>query len=167
MKNKKNLVVIIGILLLAIIVSVVSVGVIYALVPTQDMIRKNEKQQYEIVLENSDIVRINERYEKFIPYISDKAIKKAIKNIEKDSENYTEYKSYYLSTDAEGYLCLSAELIHKLTEEEWGTAGCYDHRHIFFSERISNKAFEEYREVNDYGTEEDENILVNFNVTYG
>ena len=48
---------------------------------------------------------------------------------------------FYLEVDSEGYLLLKKEVIKMLPEDQRNeNAGCGDHKHMFYSERISTQA---------------------------
>lgn len=74
-------------------------------------------------------------YAKYLPKASERKIKKAKKNIEKDIKEYGDNTPhYYFTIDNDGYLCLGAEIIIPIDPP--ADTGCMDHDHRMFSERI-------------------------------
>ncbi len=111
-----------------------------------EVVKQNEDGEYEIILPISgDTVRVYERYNDFMPYVTYELVKKAEEKVTEDISKYSGGSGFYLSTDVDGYLLLSVEIIKNLPEEEWSyDIGCYDHKHLFFSERISSKSLENH-----------------------
>ena len=77
-------------------------------------------------------------YEKYIGHVSDEAIRVAEEKLAEIDDG-----SPYITIDQEGYLCLAKEVIVPIdpTDENEEPAGCGDHRHVFYIERISDRAF--------------------------
>ncbi len=101
-----------------------------------------EDGRYSIYLSLSGkTVLIEQTYEAYIPYISDELIQKAEQNLTKAVAGEEDYSPIYLSKDREGYLCLTVEVIQKLTPPSGVEGGgCdVDHKHIFHNERISTQ----------------------------
>ena len=86
-------------------------------------------------------------YSRYLPYISEESIKEAEDKLKKSLEKHNRNSGFYISIDNEGYLCLSAEVIveYEVSDTDGDgfiEGGCgIDHEHIFYSERISSKAF--------------------------
>ena len=95
----------------------------------------------EIKLQNEQIL--------FVPYITDELVETAETKIKEAVSSYSNSSDFYLQIN-DGYLCLVAEVIKQLeppssqeTEGEFAVGGCgIDHKHLFFSERISTQALE-------------------------
>ena len=72
--------------------------------------------------------------------ISDELLKKAEESIRKQLDEANKHSDYFLSTDNEGYLCLTVEIIVEYTGYT-DPAGCgYDHDHTIIRERISSRS---------------------------
>lgn len=97
-----------------------------------------------------EIKSINEaEYSRYLPYVTEESVRDAEEALDKSLAEYDRSSGYYISFDSDGYLCLCAEVIVDIeppSSDEDGelVGGCgIDHEHIFFSERISSKAFAE------------------------
>lgn len=86
-------------------------------------------------------VEIDERYEKFLPYVTDELISAADLALSNTlAEHPDDHSGIYLGTDMDGYLCLCTEIIVDLEPAEEGKTGCgIDHDHVFYRERISTE----------------------------
>ncbi len=98
-----------------------------------------ESGEYTLTLPISQkTIKLNSSEDNFIPYISDALIEAAEKKITEDTAKYNDTPHFYLSVNDDGELYLAAEVIYYLDEPD-ENVGCYDHEHLFFSERISNR----------------------------
>lgn len=111
-------------------------------VTKQNSLAKNDDGEYEIRLPISgQTVRIRDEQLRFVPYIDDELVRTAEKTITEQISHYSDNSGLYLQV-TEDYLCLTAEVIHYLDEPD-ENVGCFDHEHLFFSERITHVAVRE------------------------
>ncbi len=90
------------------------------------------------------ILEVDEKYRKYIPYISDELLSAAETKISEATSKYDNNSGFYFSVDDEGYLCLNVEAIRDIPKEEQNEAvGCIDHEHLFFCERITSKGIDD------------------------
>ncbi len=116
-----------------------------ARVTKQNCLVKNDDGKYELILpESGQTLRFWDGRERFIPYIDDESVRAAEKKIAEQISQYSDSAGFYLQV-TEDYLCLTAEVIHYLDEPD-ENVGCFDHEHLFFSERISSVAIKEQPE---------------------
>ncbi len=114
-------------------------------VTKQNCLVKNDDGEYEIILpESGQTARVRDRQERFIPYIDDELVRQAEEKITEQISHYSDSSGFYLQI-TEGYLCLTAEVIRYLDEPD-ENVGCFDHEHLFFSERITHVAVREQPE---------------------
>ena len=86
-------------------------------------------------------VHIYEKYEKFMPYVTNELLAAAEKKISEDLGE-TASSGFILGLDSEGYLVLSKEVIVDLPLDQVDiNKACGDHEHRFYSARISTKTF--------------------------
>ncbi len=110
---------------------------------------KSQDDLYEISLPDCEKnVKLGRDYIKYVPYIYDDLIDKAVEKLSESVKQYDNNSGHYLSIDKDGYLCLSIEVIAPLSEGESG--GCSDHKHIFFSERISSVGLKDDGPISSY-----------------
>ena len=92
----------------------------------------------------------NERAD-FVPYITSDLVEAAERKITEDVSDYSRHSDFYLQI-TDGYLCLVSEVIKNIdppvTSDGYEIGGCgYDHEHLFFSERISDRALSYDKEL--------------------
>ncbi len=98
-----------------------------------------ENGKYTLALpESQATIKLRDNEDNFVDYISDALVEAAEKKILQDTEKYSDSPCFYLETGDDGELYLAAEVIYYLDEPD-ENEGCYDHRHLFFRERISNR----------------------------
>ena len=98
-----------------------------------------ENGEYTLTLpESKKTLKLSDTEDNFVNYISDSLVEAAEKKITEDTAKYSDFPHFYLETREDGELYLAAEIIHYLDEPD-ENVGCYDHEHLFFSERISNR----------------------------
>lgn len=109
----------------------------------------NERGKNSFVLPISkEYVELDEEYEKYLPYVTVELLRDAEEKIN-ESAGDNEGSGFYIGIDKEGYLILQKEVIEMLPPEERNeNVGCGDHKHRFYSERISTQALE-YVDPND------------------
>ena len=90
---------------------------------------------------SNNTLMIDERYEAYIPYISEDLIRKAELILTEAVIGQERHSGIYLSKDREGCLCLAVEIIVSLTPPpDINYPGCgIDHDHVFHRERISTQ----------------------------
>ena len=88
-------------------------------------------------------LRLGEQYKAYFPYISNELLEEAEKKIN-DECGDNQNSGFYFGIDHEGYLILQKEVIKMLPSDQVDPlAGCGDHKHLFYQERISTQAIEE------------------------
>lgn len=98
-----------------------------------------ENGKYILTLpESKKTLKLSDTEDNFVNYICDSLVEEAEKKIIEDTAKYSDFPHFYLETREDGELYLAAEIIHYLDEHD-ENVGCYDHEHLFFSERISNR----------------------------
>lgn len=98
-----------------------------------------ENGEYTLTLpESQATIKLRDNEDNFVDYISDALVEAAEQKILQDTVKYSDSPCFYLKTGDDGELYLAAEIIYYLDEPD-ENAGCYDHEHLFFSERISNR----------------------------
>ena len=106
--------------------------------PVEICTDNNEKRHIVLPI-SKKTVRIRSEYEKFIPYVTNELLSDAEKTI-KENLGGVEGGCFYLEVDSEGYLCLGAEAIVYIPEDQVDMSkGCGNHVHRFASARISSK----------------------------
>lgn len=97
-----------------------------------------ENGDYKLTLPKSEeVIELSEEQVRFVPYITDELVEAAENKINNDITHYGNKSDFYLQV-TDDYLCLTVEFIEYLDEPD-ETSVCSDHRHLFFSERISNQ----------------------------
>ena len=103
---------------------------------------------YKITLpESKRTFKLRDGQERFVPWISDALVREAEGALTEKVAPYDNHSGFYLQI-TEDYLCLTAEVIRDLDEPD-ENVGCFDHEHLFFSERISSVAVAEQAEQED------------------
>lgn len=98
-----------------------------------------ENGEYTLTLpESQATIKLRDNEDNFVNYISDMLVEAAEQKILQDTVKYSDSPCFYLKTGDDGELYLAAEVIYYLDEPD-ENVGCYDHEHLFFSERISNR----------------------------
>lgn len=98
-----------------------------------------ENGEYTLTLpESQATIKLRDNEDNFVDYISDALVEAAEQKILQDAAKYSDSPRFYLETGDDGELYLAAEIIYYLDEPD-ENVGCYDHEHLFFSERISNR----------------------------
>lgn len=98
-----------------------------------------ENGKYTLTLpESQQTLRLGDTEDDFVDYISDALVEAAEQKIMEDTAKYSDAPYFYLQTGEDGELYLAAEVIYNLDEPD-ENEGCYDHKHLFFSERITNR----------------------------
>ena len=107
---------------------------------------ESEDSKYYLTLPISgDRLRVSEDQLAALEAVTPQMIENAERAILEQLEEYSDSKGgVYLGNDAQGYLCLQAELIvdinpPKIQIQDWEivSSGCnIDHKHVFFSQRI-------------------------------
>lgn len=98
-----------------------------------------ENGKYTLTLPKSQAtIKLRDNEDNFVDYISDALVEAAEQKILQDAAKYSDSPCFYLKTGDDGELYLAAEVIYYLDEPD-ENVGCYDHEHLFFSERISNR----------------------------
>lgn len=98
-----------------------------------------ENGEYTLTLPISQAtIKLRDNEDNFVDYISDALVEAAEQKILQDAAKYSDSPCFYLKTGDDGELYLAAEVIYYLDEPD-ENVGCYDHEHLFFSERISNR----------------------------
>jgi hypothetical protein len=98
-----------------------------------------ENGKYTLTLpESQATIKLRDNEDNFVDYISDALVEAAEQKILQDAAKYSDFPCFYLKTGDDGELYLAAEVIYYLDEPD-ENVGCYDHEHLFFSERISNR----------------------------
>lgn len=98
-----------------------------------------ENGEYTLTLpESKKTLKLSDTEDNFVNYISDTLVEAAEQKILQDAAKYSDSPCFYLKTGDDGELYLAAEVIYYLDEPD-ENVGCYDHEHLFFSERISNR----------------------------
>ena len=103
----------------------------------------NEKgNTYLIMPISRKKVNLDEEYKEYLPYISYDLLRDAEEKIDGECGD-NQNSGFYLAIDQEGYLSIVKEVIVSIPEDQrtWGS-GCYDHKHMFYRERISTRAIE-------------------------
>ena len=103
----------------------------------------NEKGNTYLILPISrKKVSLDEWYKEYLPYISYDLLRAAEEKIDGECGD-NQNSGFYLAIDQEGYLSIVKEVIVSIPEDQrtWGS-GCYDHKHMFYRERISTRAIE-------------------------
>lgn len=96
----------------------------------------NEQGSYQLTLPKSgETIKLRTREIPFAAYITDELVAEAERKIEEQISPFGGSSGFYLQI-SEGDLCLVQEVIHYLDEPK-ESAGCFDHEHLFFSERIT------------------------------
>ena len=102
-----------------------------------------EEGSYVLTLPKSkEKIKVKDELNRFIPYITDALVEAAENKLVSDIAQYSNNSGFYLQV-SEDYLCLVQEVIHYMdppadTDSEYVVGGCgIDHKHLFFSERIS------------------------------
>ena len=116
-----------------------------------DEISKNSKQteiskyitaengEYTLTLPTSKkMLKLSAWEANYVTYISDALVESAEEKITEDAAKYSDSPYFYLEVKYDGELYLAAEVIYFLDEPD-ENVGCYDHEHLYFSERISNR----------------------------
>ena len=88
--------------------------------------------------ESQATIKLRDNEDNFVDYISDALVEAAEQKILQDAGKYSDSPCFYLKTGDDGELYLAAEVIYYLDEPD-ENVGCYDHEHLYFSERISNR----------------------------
>lgn len=96
--------------------------------------------------ESEEIIELEGEQLLFVSLITDELVETAEKAILQDVSEYQNNSGFYLSVD-DNYLYLSVEVIRDIappssdtSEDEYVHGGCgFDHEHIFFREKISEK----------------------------
>ena len=111
-----------------------------------DVTTEVENGKYYITLPISgDRIRVSEHQIAALESVTPQMIEIAERIILEQMEAYSDSKGgMYLGNDAQGYLCLQAELIVdinppkiRIQDGEIVSSGCnIDHKHVFFSQRI-------------------------------
>ena len=104
----------------------------------------NEKgNTYLIMPISRKKVKLDEEYKEYLPYINYDLLRAAEEKIDGECGD-NQNSGFYLGIDKEGYLAIEKEVIVSIPEDQrtWGS-GCYDHKHLFYNERISTQAIEE------------------------
>lgn len=86
---------------------------------------------------------LTEEQERFLPYITDELVAEAENKLTQEVAGYGNNSGFYLQIN-ENYLCLVCEVIHD-TEAPDGS----DHEHLFYEERISDRAVKAEEKPND------------------
>lgn len=98
-----------------------------------------ENGKYTLTLPKSQAtIKLRDNEDNFVDYISDALVEAAEQKILQDAAKYSDFPHFYLETREDGELYLAAEVIYYLDEPD-ENVGCYDHEHLFFRERISNR----------------------------
>ena len=98
-----------------------------------------ENGEYTLTLPTSKkTLELSDSEDNFVTYISDALVESAEEKITEDAAKYSDSPHFYLTVKDDGELYLAAEVIYYLDEPD-ENEGCYDHKHLFFSERISNR----------------------------
>ncbi len=98
-----------------------------------------ENGKYILTLpESKKTLKLDDSEDDFVNYISDSLVEAAEKKITEDTAKYSDSPHFYLSVNDDGELYLAAEVIYYLDEPN-ENVGCFDHEHLFFSERITNR----------------------------
>ena len=106
-------------------------------------------ENYKLSIPNSNkSVKFGREYIKYIPYIYDAVVDNAVDKLSASVAQYGNNSGYYFTIDDDGYLCLTVEVIAPLAEGEIGS--CSDHKHIFFSERISSVGLKDNGPISSY-----------------
>lgn len=107
-------------------------------------------ETFKLSIPNSDkTVKFGRDYIKYIPYVYDDLVDNAVDKLSDSVAKYDDnYSGYYFVIDHDGYLKLCAEVIVPLSEGEVGD--CKDHKHIFFSERISSVGLKDNGPISSY-----------------
>lgn len=102
---------------------------------------------YTLTLPQSgEVIELRNEQADFVPYITYNLVEAAERKITEDVSDYSRHSDFYLQI-TDGYLCLVSEVIKNIdppvTSDGYEIGGCgYDHEHLFFSERISDRALE-------------------------
>ena len=98
-----------------------------------------ENGKYILTLPKSQAtIKLRDNEDNFVDYISDALVEAAEQKILQDTVKYSDFPCFYLETREDGELYLAAEVIYYLDEPD-ENVGCYDHEHLFFREKISEK----------------------------
>lgn len=96
----------------------------------------NEQGTYVLTLPKSGKkITLRDDQNVFVPYISDALVVAAENKITDDIAKYNNNSGFYLQIDGDD-LYLYQEVIQHLDEPK-ENVGCFDHEHLFFSERIT------------------------------
>ena len=95
----------------------------------------NEGDSYTLTLPQSgETLELTAEQASFVPYITNELVAEAEDKILRDVAGSDNHSSFYLQIN-EDYLCLACEVIH-YTDAADGS----DHEHLFYAERISDRA---------------------------
>ena len=98
-----------------------------------------ENGEYTLTLpESQATIKLRDNEDNFVEYLSDALVEAAEQKILQDAAKYSDSPCFYLETGDDGELYLAAEVIYYLDEPD-ENVGCFDHEHLFFSERITNR----------------------------
>lgn len=96
----------------------------------------NEQGTYVLTLPRSgEKIKLRDDQNVFVPYITDALVVAAENKITDDIAEYSNSSGFYLQVDGDD-LYLYQEVIQYLDEPK-ENVGCFDHEHLFFSERIT------------------------------
>ncbi len=107
---------------------------------------------YTLTLPQSgEVLELRGEQTEFVPYITSNLVEAAERKISEDVSAYSNHSGFYLQI-TEDYLCLVSEVIKNIdppvTSDGYEIGGCgYDHEHLFFSERISDRALSYDKEL--------------------
>ncbi len=107
---------------------------------------------YTLTLPQSgEVIELRNEQADFVPYITSNLVEAAERKITEDVSDYSRHSDFYLQI-TDGYLCLVSEVIKNIyppvTSDGYEIGGCgYDHEHLFFSERISDRALSYDKEL--------------------
>lgn len=96
----------------------------------------HEQGAYVLTLPKSgETIKLRDDQNVFVPYITDALVAAAENKIADDIAEYSNSSGFYLQVD-ENDLYLYQEVIEYLDEPK-ENVGCFDHEHLFFSQRIT------------------------------
>ena len=84
-------------------------------------------------------IKLGSEMNRFIPFITDELVEAAEKKIAEDTSKYDNNSGFYLQIN-DDCLCLAAEVIRYFDESIVPDGDVEDHEHLFFFERISDRA---------------------------
>jgi len=94
-----------------------------------------ENGVYKLTLPKSrKIIQLYDSEVRFVPYVTDALVEAAEDKVAQDVAEFSNHSGFYLQIN-DDYLCLAVEVIQQL--------GSDDHKHVFFSERISSRPVKE------------------------